>query len=106
MAEDNKSLIEVGDLAGLSKPAEKLIDKISEAMGWVFRPKQIRRTAQAEADAEVIRARGDVLAKQIRAAGDMDLQGLLSNGRCAAWLMKRYGGNRTLKRLRSRRSRT
>ena len=47
------SLINLGDI---SKPATVLIEKISEAVGGVFRPHQIRRVAQAEADAERIRA--------------------------------------------------
>ncbi len=46
------SLVDVGKLA---EPASKLIDKISDAIGGVFRPNQIRRIAAAEADAEKIR---------------------------------------------------
>lgn len=47
------SLINLGEL---SKPATVLIEKIAEATGGVFRPFQIRRVAQAEADAEIIKA--------------------------------------------------
>jgi hypothetical protein len=46
------SLINLGEL---SKPATVLIEKIAEATGGVFRPFQIRRVAQAEADAEIIK---------------------------------------------------
>ena len=45
------SLINLGEL---SKPATVLIEKIAEATGGVFRPFQIRRVAQAEADAKKI----------------------------------------------------
>lgn len=37
--------------AGLSKPMTLLIEKISEALGGTFRPRQIRRIAKADADA-------------------------------------------------------
>jgi hypothetical protein len=50
---DGGSLINIG---GLSKPATVLIEKISEATGGIFRPYQIRRVAQAEAEAEKIKA--------------------------------------------------
>lgn len=50
---DTNSLINLGDLA---KPANTLIEKISEAIGGIFKPYQIRRIAQAEAEAEKIRA--------------------------------------------------
>ena len=46
------SLMNLGDI---SKPATVLIEKISEAIGGVFKPYQIRRVAQAEADAELFR---------------------------------------------------
>lgn len=52
MSGDN-SLINLGDL---SKPATVLIEKISEAVGGVFKPYQITRVAKAEAEAERIRA--------------------------------------------------
>ena len=44
-----KALINLGEL---SKPATVLIEKISDAIGGIFRPWQIRRVAQAEAEAE------------------------------------------------------
>jgi hypothetical protein len=49
MSED-KPLINI-DLGGLSKPATLLIEKISVAVGTIFQPYQIKRIAQAEADA-------------------------------------------------------
>jgi hypothetical protein len=50
---DSTSLVNIGEL---SKPATVLIEKISEAIGGIFQPWQIRRIAQAEGDAERIRA--------------------------------------------------
>jgi hypothetical protein len=49
----SNSLINLGDL---SKPANTLVEKISDAIGGIFRPYQIRRIAQAEAEADKIRA--------------------------------------------------
>jgi len=51
--EGGKSLINIGELA---KPATVLIEKISDAIGGYFKPYQIRRVAQAEAEAEKIKA--------------------------------------------------
>lgn len=47
------SLINLGDL---SKPANTLIKKISDAVGGIFKPYQIVRVAKAEAEGERIRA--------------------------------------------------
>lgn len=52
----SKDLALAKDLTGLSKPATALIDKISEAVGGVFKPWQIRRVAEAEAEADKIKA--------------------------------------------------
>jgi hypothetical protein len=50
---DTNPLINIGEL---SKPATVLIEKISDAIGGIFQPWQIRRVAQAEAEAERTRA--------------------------------------------------
>ncbi len=50
---DGKSLVNFGDL---TKPATILIEKISDAIGGFCKPWQIRRVAQAEADADRIKA--------------------------------------------------
>ena len=50
---EGNSLIKLGDI---SKPATVLIEKISDAIGGLFKPYQIRRVAQAEAEADKIRA--------------------------------------------------
>lgn len=49
-------MVEFKDLAGLSEPASKLIDKVSDAIGGIAKPWQIVRTAKAEAKADIIRA--------------------------------------------------
>src|SRR5437870_4601775 len=50
-------LINVGDLA---RPATVLVERISDAIGGIFQPWQIKRVAQAEARAEVIHAQARV----------------------------------------------
>ena len=47
---------ELANLGDLTKPATVLIEKVSEAVGGLAAPWQIRRVAQAEADAEAIKA--------------------------------------------------
>jgi len=56
MSGDN-SIINLGKL---SKPATVLIEKISEAVGGVFKPYQIIRVAKAEAEAERIGAEAQI----------------------------------------------
>lgn len=50
-------LVNLGDLA---KPATVLVEKISDAVGGVFKPYQIVRVAKAEAEAERIQAEGRI----------------------------------------------
>jgi hypothetical protein len=50
---DEDPLTKLGDL---TKPATVLIEKISEAVGGIFKPYQIVRVAKAEAEADRIRA--------------------------------------------------
>lgn len=57
---DTKSLVSVTLAGDLSKPATVLIEKISEALGGAFRPFQIRRIAQAEADAAITHAKAEI----------------------------------------------
>ncbi len=49
--------INFGDL---TRPATVLIEKISEAIGGIFRPHQIRRIAEAEAEASRIKAVSEI----------------------------------------------
>lgn len=53
MSESKFSLINLGELA---KPANTLVEKISDAIGGIARPWQIVRVAEAEAKAEKIQA--------------------------------------------------
>ncbi len=53
------------NLGELSKPATVLIEKISDAVGGVFKPYQIVRVAKAEAEAEQIRADAKIVVKDI-----------------------------------------
>ncbi|MEO7859895.1 MAG: DUF2806 domain-containing protein [Nitrospirales bacterium] len=64
MSED-RPLINV-DLGDITKPAVVLIEKISDAIGAVFLPSQIKRIAQAEAEAGKIRALGAIKISDIQ----------------------------------------
>lgn len=55
----------LSDLAGFSKPADSLINRIFELGEGVARPYQIKRVASAEVEA-----------KKIHAEGDIEIQGL------------------------------
>lgn len=58
MAESSSnSLVNLGDIA---KPADTLIKKISQAVGGIFSPYQIRRIAKAEAEAAIIKAHTEI----------------------------------------------
>jgi hypothetical protein len=50
----------LANLGDLTKPATVLIEKISEALGGIFRPYQIVRVARAEAEAEQIQAESQI----------------------------------------------
>jgi hypothetical protein len=51
------SLINLGEI---SKPADTLIKKVSKAVGGVFAPYQIKRIANAEAEAAIIKAQTEI----------------------------------------------
>lgn len=58
MSDDNStSLVNLGEL---SRPANTLIEKVSNAVGGVFEPWQIKRVAKAEAEASLVKARADI----------------------------------------------
>lgn len=48
------------NIEGLTKPATVLIEKVSEAVGGIFRPYQIVRVAKAKAEAESIRSEAQI----------------------------------------------
>jgi len=54
------------NLSELSKPATVLIEKISDAVGGIYKPYQIKRIAKAEAEAEKIRALADIEIKDLQ----------------------------------------
>jgi hypothetical protein len=54
---EGKSIVNLGEL---SKPATVLVEKIAEAVGGIFRPYQIKRTAKAEAEAQIIHAEAQI----------------------------------------------
>jgi hypothetical protein len=53
------------NLSELSKPATVLVEKISDAIGGIFKPHQIIRVAKAEAEAEKIRANAGIVIEDI-----------------------------------------
>lgn len=55
--DENTSLINIGEL---SRPATVLIEKISDAVGGIFKPYQVVRVAKAEAQADRVRAEGQI----------------------------------------------
>jgi hypothetical protein len=58
----NISGVNLGDL---SKPATMLVEKVSNAVGGIFKPYQIVRVAKAEAEAQRIRAEGEIAVTDI-----------------------------------------
>ncbi len=60
---NSNSIINFGEL---SKPATVLIEKISDAVGGIYKPYQIKRIAKAEAEAEKIRALADIEIKDLQ----------------------------------------
>ena len=53
----------------LTKPATVLIEKVSDAVGAIAKPWQIKRVAQAEVEAELIRAKASVEISDIQQRG-------------------------------------
>ncbi|MDE3756778.1 DUF2806 domain-containing protein [Sinorhizobium meliloti] len=58
--------MEIKDLVGLEKPATELINRVSEAVGGIAKPWQIKRVARAEAEAKKILAVADLEITEIR----------------------------------------
>ena len=54
------------NIGGLTEPVTVLIKKISNAVGTLWEPRQIRRVAQAEADAALILAKGEIQIKGVQ----------------------------------------
>ena len=54
------------NLGDISKPATVLIEKISDAIGGYFKPYQIKRIANAESEAEIIRVQSQIEVTEIQ----------------------------------------
>ncbi len=59
---DKFSLVNLGDW---SKPATVLIERVSDAVGGIFKPHQIKRIAKAEAEAEKIKTLAKIEVSEI-----------------------------------------
>lgn len=60
--EPGNSVVNLGEI---SKPATVLIEKISEAVGGIFKPWQIKRVAKADAAAEIIKVTGQIQSEEL-----------------------------------------
>lgn len=60
---DGNSLINLGEL---SKPATVLIEKVSDAVGVLYEPRRIRKRAEAEAEADKIKALSSIELNEIQ----------------------------------------
>lgn len=65
----NNSLVNLGEL---SKPADTLIKKVSKAVGGIFAPFQIKRVAEAEAEATIIKAQSAAEASRIATQSEIE----------------------------------
>ena len=63
---DGNSVINLGDLA---KPATTLIEKVSNAVGVLYEPRRIKKLAQAEVEAEKIKALASIELSDIQQRG-------------------------------------
>jgi hypothetical protein len=52
--------VAVGNLAGISEPATKFIEKVSDAIGVLYEPHHTLRMAKAEAKAALVKAQADI----------------------------------------------
>ncbi len=66
MSDNKTSLV---DITGLSQPATKLIERVSDALGGGFKPWQVKRVARAEAEAAQILAASDLQITDMQARG-------------------------------------
>lgn len=64
MPDKDFSLINI-NLEALSEPITKLIETVANAVGILYEPTNIVRKAKAEAEASVIKAQGDIEAKEL-----------------------------------------
>jgi hypothetical protein len=58
--------VEIKDLVGLEKPASELINRVSDAVGGIAKPWQMKRTAKAEVEIKKLHAIADLEISEIR----------------------------------------
>ena len=56
----------IKDIGKLSEPAKVLIEKVSDGIGGIVKPYQIKRVAKAEAEAEIINTEGKIKAAELK----------------------------------------
>lgn len=71
--QDGNAPFNIGDLA---KPVNTLIEKISNAIGALYAPRQIKRIAKAEAEASKIKAIAEVETSKIQALSEFEIKEL------------------------------
>ena len=58
--------VSIIDIGKLSEPAKVLIEKVSDGIGGIVKPYQIKRVAKAEAEAEIIETLGKIKATELQ----------------------------------------
>jgi hypothetical protein len=64
------------DLGSLTKPAEILTERVCDAVGAIYKPRQIRNIAKAESDAELIKAKAEIAKSKLMRAADIEEGGI------------------------------
>lgn len=62
-------MVDIKDLAGIEKPAIKLLEIISNTTGVLYEPTRIRRKAKAEADVLIIKEKANIEITEIQQRG-------------------------------------
>jgi len=60
--------MDIKDLAGLAAPASKIVEVFAKATGVLYEPTRIRREAEAQADALVVKTNAEIQADDLRRA--------------------------------------
>jgi len=58
--------MDIKDLAGLAAPASKIVEVFAKATGVLYEPTRIRREAEAQADALVVKTNAEIQADDLR----------------------------------------
>lgn len=62
--------MEINDLAGLKEPLTKLVESVSGAIGVLYEPRRIRKKAEADADAMLTLAKGEIEVEELKRRAD------------------------------------